>query len=278
MLRALLYANFYSDTVSEEILTISQNNWEPEYTAESLTISIISNTNWNITNLPDWLTVTQTSGTGNQDVTITATKNGDAERSCTFKISSNTITLEITVVQDAAVSTETTTDPGSPEITTDKETGEVTKVEYTEPLTPDGDSTIIDVTPLSGDFRITLTGDFPAQTSGSRFNEYHLLTVTSSDSKNEGFRITYCFDYWYFYCNSNTRTALASTKTGLSSIIITYQDGNLTVSANGTSVYNKAVTFTATDPQIYIAGSAYGNKKTTFPNAVTINEFTYERL
>lgn len=281
MLRALLHANFGSGEI--EILTVSQNSWTAEYISESLTISIISNTSWSITNLPDWLTASQTSGTGNQDITITATKNGNTERSCTFQISSNSITLDIIVTQDASVTTEVnTTEKGAPETTVDKETGETIKVEYTETVTYDNEVTRIDVTPFAGDFRITLKGNFPAQASNfwGALTEYTLLYVM--DNNNHGINIACYGGYWYLYYNTtasliaSNRIAISSRYGAMTSVIVTYQNGNLSVVANGTTVYDKATAFDVDNAVIYLGGN--DNTAENYNKTVTIDEFTYERL
>lgn len=278
MLRALLFANVKHTASGDEILTVSQSVWNSGYSEESITISITSNTSWEIQNLPSWITASTTSGTGSQDVTFTATKNTSEVRTTTFTISCESITLEISVSQESSVTTETTTDPGSPEVTTDKETGEVTKYETTE--STDGTTeTIIKADPLSGDFKITIAGTFPGQDSYFTFR--HLICIMSD--RYNGFRLVNYNGYWRFYFNglSNTNYInLSSRNAELSSpIVITYQNGTLTLAINGEEKCNKEISFSS-NPEIYLCGipDGAGLTNTDWSSAITITEFSYEKL
>lgn len=277
MLRALLFANIKT-AGGNEILTVSQSVWNSGYSSESITISITSNTSWEIQNLPSWITASATSGSGNQDVTFTATKNTGEARTAIFTISCESITLEISVSQESSVSTETTTDPGSPEVTTDKETGEVTKYETTEEASGDT-TTEIKADPLSGDFKITLAGTFPAQKRDFTFR--HLICIMTD--RYNGLRIVNYAGYWRFYFNGTSSSNYVNLSTyngALSSpIVITYQNGTLILTIAGAEKCNKAITFT-TNPEIYLCGvpDGFGVTNASWANAITITEFSYEKL
>jgi len=60
-------------------LNISHTSWNPSQAANNLTVSVTSNTNWNVSsNATSWLTVTPGSGSNNGSFTIRATANASS--------------------------------------------------------------------------------------------------------------------------------------------------------------------------------------------------------
>lgn len=66
--------------------------------AETQTLQVISNTSWQISNLPSWITVDKTSGSGNAEIKVTAEENPNTtERSGEFLVSQSGLSAQAVV-------------------------------------------------------------------------------------------------------------------------------------------------------------------------------------
>lgn len=83
-----------------EVLTLSADQLNAAYEADALNFDITTNTEWTIAYDADWLTVTPLSGTGNETVQLTFTKNvSTEERSVVLQVSGIDISDSLTLTQ-----------------------------------------------------------------------------------------------------------------------------------------------------------------------------------
>ena len=81
-------------------LQLSRLAWFPLGLNENTTVNITSNGQWTATSNAKWLTLSQSSGTGDAVLTLTALENtGNSARTGTVTVKSGTITKTITVIQ-----------------------------------------------------------------------------------------------------------------------------------------------------------------------------------
>lgn len=98
----------YQEKETEEVsLSVDVKTLSFEAIGESKTFNISSNTNWIITK-PDWCTISETSGSGNATITVTAAENPNQEqRTGQIVISSNDVAgVTIAVSQKAKESSD----------------------------------------------------------------------------------------------------------------------------------------------------------------------------
>lgn len=90
--------NFKALDVDQLLVSLNSLTFEP--TASGKSITITSNVNWTISGIPAWLTLSSTSGTGNQVITFTPQNNGTTlTRNASITISGNAINQVISVSQ-----------------------------------------------------------------------------------------------------------------------------------------------------------------------------------
>ena len=83
-------------------LTVSTKNLSVDYALGSTTFTITSNTNWNVSDDAEWLSVSPASGSGSGTVTVSYTVNPNtAQRSGTVNVAGGGITDTIIVIQEA---------------------------------------------------------------------------------------------------------------------------------------------------------------------------------
>lgn len=87
--------------------TISLNTSELSFISdgESKTLAILSNTSWVISGGEDWLTLNQTEGEGNSEITITAKKNTTSARQAILIVYGANTSVQVSVSQEAHIAT-----------------------------------------------------------------------------------------------------------------------------------------------------------------------------
>lgn len=82
-------------------LSVSPMTLTFEYKAEEKTIAITSNSSWTVTSDQDWCTVSKSSGSNNENITVKVTQNNSADkRTANVKITAGGKTETVTVTQN----------------------------------------------------------------------------------------------------------------------------------------------------------------------------------
>lgn len=85
----------------EVFLDVDNNSIHLKQSETSASLSISSNSNWQITNTCNWLTISETNGEGNKTLKITATNNTSFDsRKCNISIKSGSIEKNVSIEQD----------------------------------------------------------------------------------------------------------------------------------------------------------------------------------
>lgn len=85
-------------------LSISRTDETVDCGSGSFSFNIISNTDWTITNIPDWITLSAVNGSGNESVTVSYSANETYDaRSQTLTVSVSGITKELKVTQSGVI-------------------------------------------------------------------------------------------------------------------------------------------------------------------------------
>ncbi|MFR9526300.1 MAG: BACON domain-containing protein, partial [Rikenellaceae bacterium] len=86
------------------ILTLSKSEESLTSAAGSFTVDLAANTDWTISGVPTWITLSPTSGSGNQTLSLSYTANSlTTDRVATITISSDYLEQELTITQAAFV-------------------------------------------------------------------------------------------------------------------------------------------------------------------------------
>jgi YD repeat-containing protein len=102
------YYHYYNETTSDGICTldVSGTLFRLLASATSASFTITSGCRWTISEDADWLTLSQTSGSGNATITVNATANGSANRTAAITINYGSgLTKTINVRQSGALGT-----------------------------------------------------------------------------------------------------------------------------------------------------------------------------
>jgi YD repeat-containing protein len=102
------YYHYYNETTSDGICTldVSGTLFRLLASATSASFTITSGCRWTISEDADWLTLSQTSGSGNATITVNATANGSTSRTAIITVNSGSgLTKTINVRQSGALGT-----------------------------------------------------------------------------------------------------------------------------------------------------------------------------
>ena len=80
-------------------LRVSAESLTFEGSASSKNVTIESNTAWEITGIKDWVSISKTSGKGDETLSVTVLENDGLDRECTINVSSSAISATIKVSQ-----------------------------------------------------------------------------------------------------------------------------------------------------------------------------------
>lgn len=100
---AVLFTSLLSCSKEDDevFLDVDNNSIHLKQSEASASLSISSNSNWQITNTCNWLTISETNGEGNKTLKITATNNTSFDsRKCDISIKSGSIEKNISIEQD----------------------------------------------------------------------------------------------------------------------------------------------------------------------------------
>ncbi|MFI3315761.1 MAG: BACON domain-containing carbohydrate-binding protein, partial [Rikenellaceae bacterium] len=82
-------------------LSLSKTSQTVESTSGSLTLNVTSNTSWIVTDIPSWITLSQTSGEGDVAITVSYGENSDySSRTGSFTFSYDNSSVSVTVTQE----------------------------------------------------------------------------------------------------------------------------------------------------------------------------------
>ena len=87
------------DDPEPPFIKVAQPSVNFEASGGSTSVAVQSNTSWNITGMPSWLTVAPSTGNGNGTFSITANPNTDQARNCTLYLTAGDATATVTVYQ-----------------------------------------------------------------------------------------------------------------------------------------------------------------------------------
>lgn len=279
MLRALIQAgkeNLDRIRVSPEGKTVSTSG-------ETFVARIYSNKSWEVFGtLPDWATVKPSNGEKLGDITVSASGNDGDDRSASigFQTTTKKAAAYLTVFQSGTKTSEVETDkPGSPNVTRDKETGEITKYEYTTtPVSLNGNtSENTGFVPFSGGaFRIKLKAKL--NTGNSNYATLIHALQTSNNGGYEGFivrfqGITVISATWRLVIGSQTYS-ISNANGKTKEFLFEYSGGVLKTTIDGTVFNTSSMNLTSDDINLWVGSDSGGNNKVS----AEIQEFKVERL
>ncbi len=145
-------------------LTVTPSNQSVTNTSGSTEFTILSNTNWTVSDDASWLTVNPTSGNNNQTLTATYTENTTtSQRVGTISVTGGGITSTVTVTQSVTQFTLTVT-PSNQSVTNASGSIEFTILSNTN-WTVSDDASWLTVNPTSGNNNQTLTATYTENTA-----------------------------------------------------------------------------------------------------------------
>jgi sugar lactone lactonase YvrE len=179
-------------TVTQGIkkLTVLPNNLEVSYMAGTSTFIITSNIDWTISEDADWLTISQTSGSGNDNITINLEANTLlSSRVANIKIFGTGVDSQIVIVSQAGIIKRLSVLPDN-WLNIRSEAGDTTfyitsNIEYTISDNVDW----LTVSPTSSSGNDTITVHFEANTS-LIFAKNATITITGTGVKSQTVNIT----------------------------------------------------------------------------------------
>lgn len=115
----IVFSDSKSITVNaSDSIVISPKTWTVPVGGESKIITITANNNWTVNNIPNWITIDTTSGTGNGSITLSANANDSTSQrseSINFVCGNSSATLSVSQSGKAADSITVTPTSWSPE-------------------------------------------------------------------------------------------------------------------------------------------------------------------
>ena len=156
-------------------LTVTPSNQSVTNASGSTEFTVLSNTNWTVSEDASWLTVNPTSGNNNQTLTATFTENTTtAQRIGIITVSGSGITRTVTVTQSATAFTLTVT-PSNQSVTNASGSTEFTVQSNTNWIVID-DASWLTLNPTSGNNNQTLTATYTENTTTAQ--RVGTITVT----------------------------------------------------------------------------------------------------